>query len=320
MLAHYSQAPHFSVVIPVYGCAACLAELLRRLTAALAALQRAYEIILVNDASPDGAWAEIAEFAARDPAIRGINLSRNFGQHQAIAAGLDAARGEWVVVMDCDLQDAPEEIARLHAKAQEGFDMVVGLRHERQDAPGKKFFSRAFSRVLTFLVQAPVDHRLGNFGIYSRAVIRAICAMPEHGRSFGLLALWVGFRRAEIAVQHGARHAGRSSYTPLRLLRLALDSIIAHSNRLLYFFVALGSALAALALLAAFWLLLRKLLWAEPLVGWTSLMVSLYFVAGLIVGCIGVIGLYIGKIFDQVKGRPLYIIAATTFAQERADA
>lgn len=314
------KAPHISIVTPVFGCGGNLPELCERLTLALAAITPEFEILLVNDASPDGAWEVIRELADTDVRVRGINLSRNFGQHFAITAGLDHARGDWVVVMDCDLQHRPEEIPKLYRKAQEGYDLVVGMRAERQDSYFKKFGSRVFYRVLNYLTDARIDDRLSNFGIYSRTVVRSITSLREQNRAFGLLALWVGFRRAEIDIEHASRPYGKSAYTWSRMANLALDSILSHSDKPLLMTVKLGLALSLVSFLYAVWILVRYFYWATPVEGWSSLIVSIYFTAGLIMGSIGVVGLYVGKIFNEAKGRPLYFVAATTFDAGTPDA
>jgi len=307
------KSPYISVVTPVYGCDGGLRELYSRLASVLAPISADYEIIMVNDSSPDEAWEVIKELARADGRVRGINLSRNFGQHFAITAGLDYARGDWVVVMDCDLQHKPEEIPKLYTKAQEGYDLVVGMRAQRQDSYLKKLGSRLFYRVLSYLTGSSVDNRISNFGIYSQKVIRSITALREQNRAFGLLALWVGFRRAEIEIEHARRPYGKSAYTFRRMMSLASDSILSHSDRLLLITVKLGLLLAFTAFLYAAWILLRYVFWATPVEGWTSLMVSIYFTAGLIIGSIGVVGLYVGKIFNEVKHRPLYFIDSATF-------
>jgi len=305
--------PHISVVTPVYGCCASLEELHKRLCAALSSITNDFEIIMINDESPDDSWLIIQALSKRDARVKGINLSRNFGQHYAIAAGLDFAQGDWIVVMDCDLQDVPEEIPNLYQKAREGYDVVVGRRTKRQDGLFKKTLSRVFYKVFAYLSESKVDNRIGNFGIYSQKVIHSIRQFKEQNRSFGLFAIWVGFKRIEIDVAHSARVCGKSSYTFRKMMHLAMDSIIAHSTRLLLLAVNLGFAISMLSLIYGGWIILRYFLWSVPVIGWTSLMVSVYFSTGLIIGTIGIVGLYVGKIFEEVKGRPLYIIESTTF-------
>lgn len=305
--------PHLSVITPVYGCAEALPELCQRLHKVLAELSPAYEIIMVNDASPDDAWAVIQGLAHADERVKGINLSRNFGQHYAISAGLDFAQGDWVIVMDCDLQDLPEEIPGLYSTAQLGYDVVVGRRAIRQDGWLKKFLSKQFARVFSYFTGARLDNRIGNFGIYAQKVIRSIRPLREQNRSFGLFVLWVGFRRIEIDVKHAPRTYGKTSYNFRKMMALAMDSILAHSDKLLRLTVKLGLIISLLSLCFAVWIIARYFLWSAPLLGWTSLIVSVYFSTGLIVGAIGVLGLYVGKIFNEVKNRPLYVIDMTTF-------
>lgn len=315
------QAPvdkvDFSVVVPVYGCSSCLYELHERLRSSLRTITENYEIILVNDASPTASWEVICELSKQDSRVRGINLSRNFGQHYAITAGLDFSRGDWVVVMDCDLQDQPEEIIKLYRKAQEGFDLVVGRRTNRQDGYFKKLGSRGFNLVFDYFTGSQLDNRIGNFGLYSKRVVSSIRSMREQNRSFGLFAYWVGFRRAEIDIIHAARKEGRSGYTLRRLVNLAIDSIVAHSNTLLMLTIKTGFLMAVGAVLFSLWLAVRYFISGGGVTGWTSLMVSIYFTAGLMITCIGVVGLYVGKIFNEVKGRPLYIVQSTTFDPEQ---
>jgi len=302
-----------SVVVPVYQAEDSLRELYTRLSNTLSRISLSYEVILINDASPDKPWQLIQELALEDGRVRGINLSRNFGQHYAITAGLDYVRGEWIIVMDCDLQDIPEEIPKLYQKAQDGYDVVVGRRARRQDTYWKKMSSKMFYSVFAYFTGSKVDNRIGNYGIYAGKVIQSITALKEQNRSFGLFALWVGFRRIEVDVEHASRPHGKSSYTFKRLANLAVDSIIAHSNKLLRLSVKLGFFLSFVSLLYSLWLVIKYLFWATPVPGWTSLIVSVYFTAGLVIGSIGIVGLYVGKIFDEVKGRPLYIIDSTTF-------
>jgi dolichol-phosphate mannosyltransferase len=305
--------PQISVVSPVYGAPDALEELCSRLRDTLSALCDSFEIILVNDASPDRSWEIIRLLATADPRVKGINLSRNFGQHYAITAGLDHARGDWVVVMDCDLQDQPEEISKLYNKALEGVDVVVGKRYSRKEGAFRKLASRAFYAVYDYFADQRTDCAIASFGVYSRRAIDSINRLREQNRSFGLAAIWIGFPRVEVNVEHAPRKSGRSSYTLKKLLALAFDSVVSHSNKPLKVSVGIGLFLAIASVLYSLWLVIRHLIWAVPVEGWTSLIVSLYFLSGLIIGSIGMVGLYVGKVFDQVKGRPKYIIESSTF-------
>jgi len=167
-----------SVISPIYGCKECLFELYDRLVKTLSQITENFEIILVNDACPQSSWERIAMLCAKDPRVKGINLSRNFGQHYAITAGLDHATGDWVVVMDCDLQDRPEEIIKLYTKALEGYDIVFGRRAERKDSFIKRFGSMAFNRVLEYFTETKHDNSIANFGIYAHKVVRDDQSLP----------------------------------------------------------------------------------------------------------------------------------------------
>lgn len=307
-----------SVVVPVYKSVESLDELCIRLNDAIRRISDSFEIILVNDGSPDASWECIRMLSSRDSNIKGINLSRNFGQHYAITAGLDCAQGKWVVVMDCDLQDLPEEIPNLYKKALEGYDQVVARRGNRKVSLIKNAQSALFYFLLSRLSNVRLSTGIGNFGIYSERVIRAICDIREQGRSFGILAQWVGFRRVELQVKSSSRVYGTSSYTFSRLVSLALDSILFHSAKLLVLTVKLGFLLSFLSFLYATWIAIKYYVWGVPVEGWASIIISIFLFSGLIILCIGIMGLYIGKIFDQVKSRPLYIIESTTVKDDRA--
>jgi polyisoprenyl-phosphate glycosyltransferase len=219
--------PLISVVTPVYG-AACLEQLYRRVAAALPAISDNFEIVMVNDASPDQAWSLIEALAALDSRVRGLNLSRNVGQHEAILAGLEHARGEWVVVMDCDLQDQPEEIPRLyHAALESNFDVVLARRTLRQQTFHRALASKAFYALLSIVTGIVHDPAVANFGIYRRTVIEAIIATRER-HFFPLLVRSVGFRQTSIDVTHAQRGAGASSYSVARMVRLAVTVLAAN--------------------------------------------------------------------------------------------
>lgn len=308
-----NENPHISIVIPVYGCSEALHELCVRLHSTLNSIIKNYEIILVNDASPDNSWASIKKLAEEDNRVKGINLSRNFGQHYAITAGLDFALGDWVVVMDCDLQDQPEEIIKLYSVAiKDGYDVVMGRRINRQDSRLKKFFSNLFGSLLSYLTRTKFDNRIGNFGIYAKKVIDSVRVLREANRSFGLFIHWVGFRQTAVDVEHSGRPYGKSSYTFQKMLSLALDTIISHSDKMLHLTVKFGFCVALFSMSLGLWLLVRSFFWGTPVLGWTSIIVSLYFSTGLIIATVGIVGIYIGKIFDEVKDRPLYIVNEIT--------
>ncbi|MBH8567824.1 glycosyltransferase family 2 protein [Microvirga sp. STS02] len=297
-----------SVVSPVYRADVLVAELVQRLVRVLEPLAADFEIILVDDRSPDESWQRIQTEMTRDPRVHGLRLSRNFGQHAAITAGLDRSRGEWVVVMDCDLQDLPEEIPALLALAYQGYDLVLAQRTNRQDSWSKKMLSRTFYRILTYLTETPQDPTVANFGIYHRKVIAAVLAMRESIQYFPTMVRWVGFRRAYLSVQHARRAAGRSSYSLSRRLNQALGIIMVNTDKPLRLLVKLGMLLTGGALLCAGVLLARCWVGKVYRPGYASLIISSWFLAGMLMAALGLVGLYLGKTFEQVKKRPLYIV------------
>jgi glycosyltransferase involved in cell wall biosynthesis len=304
--------PHISVVIPVYRAEKMLDELYCRLRDAIETVTPDFEIVLVEDCGPDRSWEVIERLAAADPRVLGLQFSRNFGQHYGITAGLDACRGDWVVVMDCDLQDAPEEIPRLYAKAQQGYDVVLALRGERQDPLLKRFTSWLYYRTFSYLADIDIDGDSGNFRIMSRTVVRNFGRMREQLRFFGGHVQWMGFPTTGIEVQHQQRAEGVSSYTFGKLWKLAMDTILAYSDKPLRMAASLGLSMAAVSFVFGSYLLLRAWLQGSAVPGWSSLMVSLYFIGGLIIGILGILGVYLGKAFDESKKRPLYIVRRGT--------
>lgn len=284
-------------------------ELVRRIKASIGTITENFEIILVDDRGPDNSWDRIVVQAALDPRVRGVRLSRNFGQHRAITAGLDHSRGEWVVVMDCDLQDQPEEIpSLLHYAQQAPAEIVFARRVERQDTFFKRFFSKAFYGVLSYLTDTKQDPAIANFGIYHRKAINAVLALRESIRYFPTMVRWVGFRTGAVTVVHAERAEGTSSYNFRSLLNLALDIILAYSDKPLRLTVKLGLSVSAVSFLMVFVTLVRFLTGSILVLGYTSLIISIWFFFGLLLSVLGIVGLYIGKTFEQVKNRPIYLI------------
>lgn len=304
---------HISVVIPVYRAEACLEELYRRLKAALETITNDFEIVLVEDCGGDRSWPMIADLAKRDARVKGMQFSRNFGQHYGITAGLDYCDGDWVVVMDCDLQDRPEEIPRLYARAQEGHEMVVARRGKRNDPLLKRFASWLYYGVFSWLADMDYDPQAGNFRIVSRKIIDNYRNMRERSRFFGSLINWMGFPSASIDVQHDERFAGESTYTFSKLWRLGAETIIAYSDKPLRLAVRFGFGIASFAFLYGLYILFLALFHGSPVTGWSSLIVSVYFIGGIIIAILGVLGIYLGKTYDETKQRPLYVINHTTF-------
>jgi dolichol-phosphate mannosyltransferase len=300
--------PHISIVIPVYKAEGCLHELYRRLRAAVEVITDDFEIILVEDCGGDRSWTIISELAQADPRVKGIQFSRNFGQHYGITAGLDLCNGDWVVVMDCDLQDQPEEIPRLYAKAQEGFEVVLARRGRRKDRLVKRLVSRLFYATLNYLADMRYDAEVGNFRIVSRKVITYYRQMRENLRFFGGLVDWMGFPTASISVDHAERYAGETSYSFAKLWKLGIETIIAYSDKPLRLAIRFGFLMSFAAFFFAVKIAVDALTVQSPVMGWSSLIVSVYFLGGLIISLLGIIGLYLGKTFDETKRRPLYVV------------
>lgn len=297
-----------SVVSPVYRAEGILEELVDRITASATAMGVDHEIILVEDGSPDGSWGVIERICAKDERVKGIKLSRNFGQHYAITAGLAAAKGTWVVVMDCDLQDRPEEIPKLYAKAQGGYDLVLARRSLRQDGRSKKLSSVLFYKLFSYLTDSAQDPTVANFGIYHQRVIKAILSMRDHIRYFPTMSQWVGFKGTKVDVEHAQRAEGGSSYTWNKLFALAFNNIIAFSDKPLRLTIQVGLFISIMAFALAGYFLFKYLRGEILVLGYASLILSIWFLSGLIIFILGVIGLYIGKTFEKVKDRPVYLI------------
>jgi dolichol-phosphate mannosyltransferase len=304
---------HLSVVIPVYKAENCLDELYLRLKSALESISPDFEIVLVEDCGGDNSWQVIERLAAADPRVRGIQFSRNFGQHYGITAGLDICQGGWVVVMDCDLQDRPEEIPRLYAKAQEGYDVVLAQRGRRSDPALKRLSSWLFYKIFSYLADIEYDGEIGNFRIMSRKVVANLRRMREQLRFFGGLVQWMGFPTASIEVEHAERFHGKSAYTFAKLWKLASDTIIAYSDKPLRLAVRLGFTMALFSFCYGIYILWHALFYGSAIPGWNSLIISLYFIGGIIIAILGILGIYLGKTFDESKKRPLYIVRRATF-------
>ncbi len=298
-----------SVVVPVYGCRAAIPELHRRLCESLGTIANTFEIILVDDCCPQNSWEEIQKVCERDSRVVGIHLSRNFGQIRAITAGLDKSQGDWVVVMDCDLQDRPEAIPELYAKAQEGYDVVFARREGRKDSAITKFLSRCFYKVYDYFTEGTFDSSICNFSISRRIVIDSYCRMREQNRAYTMFIRWLGFRETAIDMSADERYEGKSSYNMTRKLKMAFEIITSQSNKPLFFSIKVGFAIATIALLYIIYLILRYLIVGDVLLGWTSTIASVYLMGGIILAAVGVVGIYVGNIFNETKNRPLYVIA-----------
>jgi glycosyltransferase involved in cell wall biosynthesis len=306
------DVPDISIVVPVYGSDSTLVPLYERVAAAASRIPASFELIFVDDCGPGRPWELINELAQRDPRVIGLKLSKNFGQHRAIMAGVDISRGNWLVIMDCDLQDRPEEIPRLWMKAQEGHDVVVGRRVERQDEFFKRLFSRVLHRIFKYMTDQESDATQANFGIYVRKVVDVVKTLPEQPRVFPLLVRWAGFEITTIDIAHGRRAEGKSSYTLSRKLSLAMNIIVSYSNKPLKMCVQFRFFMVFAAVCFGLGVFISYYLSDYTSVGWTSLTVLLFFLLGILFSGMSILGVYIGRAINQVEGKPLYIVKDRT--------
>lgn len=297
-----------SVVSPVYQAAPIVPRLVSEVLSTLENLTDSFEIILVDDRSRDDSWNAIKQECNKSPRVRGLRLSRNFGQHSAITAGLGLAKGDWVVVMDCDLQDRPDQIPTLYRKALEGYDIVFARRRLRRDSRLKRFYSRAFYSVFSYLTETSQDAAIANFGIYHKKVIEAVLGMDDNIRYFPAMVQWVGFQSTCVDVEHSSRAQGESTYNLRRLLRLAVNNIISFSDKPLRLVAQGGLILSAISFVVGLLYLVGYLLGVIKVAGYASLIISIWLTAGINVFVLGLVGIYVGKAFEKIKGRPVYII------------
>lgn len=298
---------HLSIVVPVYGCEGCIEELCSRIRLAVLPITVEFEILLVDDRSPDHAWCKIRDMHAHFPEVTGIRLSRNFGQHIAISAGLAASRGEFVVIMDCDLQDPPERIPDLVRKIEEGFDLVLARRVTRSHSVGRVLGSKAYFSVMRMLSPRATDGSFGTFSILSRKVVDEFLRFKEKERHYLFVLHWLGFNTGTIEYDHEDRFAGVSTYSLPKLIQHAFDGLFFQSTVLLKWIVFAGLCFAFFGGVLSVYFIFRYLVHGSA-EGWTSLFVAMLVCTGVILISLGVVGAYIGKIFDQIKDRPLYSI------------
>ena len=302
--------PSLSIVVPVFNEREVLSELRRRVEAVMGGLAVPYELVLVNDGSTDGSWDVILSMTCLDPTIKAIKLSRNFGHQVAIMAGLHVTTGVAVVVMDADLQDPPEVIAELYRKYRDGYDVVFAQRRAREgETFWKRVTAKMFYRLMRQMTTLDIPVDTGDFRLMSRRVVDDLCRLQEHNPFIRGLVTWVGYNQAAVLYDRQARRYGRTKFSTPKMLRFAVDGITSFSSRPLRIASLAGllCAAASLALMAA--LTTYKLLGGTGLVpGWTSLIVAVLFLGGLQLTAIGLLGEYVGRIYDQVKRRPVYLV------------
>lgn len=301
--------PAISVVVPLYNEEANLPELERRLTASLEGLAVPFEVILVNDGSVDGTAALLGALCRRDPRYKALHLTRNFGHQAAVSAGLDHAEGETVAVLDADLQDPPELLAEMRARWAEGWHVVYGVRRKRKEGWAKRLAYWTYYRTLQMFSSLEIPLDAGDFCLMDRQVVLALRALPERNRFVRGIRRWVGFRQVGLPYERAARHAGEVKYTLRKLVRLALDGLIAFSDAPLRLAIYLGVLFALSSfVLAVGFVVIKLALDVEPR-GWTSTVILMLFIGGVQLLTLGIIGEYISRIYDEVKRRPVYLVA-----------
>jgi dolichol-phosphate mannosyltransferase len=308
-----------SIVVPCYNEEDCLSVTIARLKALCAELRPLeVELIFVDDGSQDHTREILKGYAAEDPRIRVIGFARNFGHQLAVTAGIDAARGDAIVLIDADLQDPPEVIPKMVARWREGFDVVYGRRTERVGESTFKLASaRIFYRLLNKLSDVPIPLDTGDFRLISRQVADTLKAMPERDRFVRGMVSWVGFKQTELSYQRAARFAGTSKYPLRKMVRFATDGILSFSTKPLQMAVGLGMLSASVALLGIIYALTLRIFtdfWVE---GWTALFIAVMFIGGAQLLCIGILGEYIGRIYSEVKKRPLYVVQEYVGLEDR---
>lgn len=310
MKTEASKPPLLSVVIPCYNEEEVIQETIKRLKFFCNELSNLdVELIFIDDGSRDRTREMIKSFAATDTRVKLIGFARNFGHQIAVTAGIDAAAGDAVVLIDADLQDPPEVIHEMIAKWQQGYDVVYGTRSQRKgESAFKLLTARGFYRLLNMLSDVPIPLDTGDFRLMSQDVVNTLRAMPEHDRFVRGMVSWVGFKQIALPYKRVGRFAGESKYPLAKMLRFAIDGILSFSTKPLQLSITLGMLSASLALAGivyAIYLRVFTSIWVE---GWTALMIAILFIGGVQLVSVGILGEYIGRIYNEVKNRPLYVV------------
>jgi polyisoprenyl-phosphate glycosyltransferase len=298
-----------SLVVPVYNEVEVIGAFYERATSTLAGLPDAdYEIVFVDDGSRDGSYQQLAQFAAADPHVRVLKLSRNFGHQIAISAGIDHARGDCVVVIDADLQDPPEVIASLVEQWRQGFDVVYGVRTEREgETPLKLMTASFFYRLLGRLSQVQIPANVGDFRLMSRRAVDQLTQLREKDRFVRGLVSWIGFQQTGVPYSRDKRFAGVTKYPYRKMIKFAFDGITSFSTAPLKLATWSGYGASLLAFMYLLSVFVQKAL-GYTVEGWATIMVALLFLGGVQLVCLGILGEYLGRVFNEVKPRPMYIL------------
>jgi len=297
-----------SIISPVYGAKDIIAELVNQIRLAVIPLNLDYEIILIDDASPDNSWKIIEKLCAADHHIIGVRLSRNFGQHNAIAAGLELSKGDYVVVMDCDLQHNPKDIPRLLEAVKSGYDIVYTRTKTRQHGFVKNLTAKLYYWLLSHLSNFNMDPNIGTYSLLSRKVVNAYNQYNDYKKAYLWVLKWIGFDSTVIEVNYSERFSGESNYSPVKLVKHAIQVTAANSDRLLYISIVLGMIFSLTSVIGIMSIIIRYFS-TGGLEGWSSTIIVIMFFSGLILISLGIIGIYLAKVFEQTKGRPRYLIS-----------
>lgn len=300
-----------SIVSPFYGNKELVNLLYNRVVEQLSRMDVDYEMVFVNDACPYGSGEEIEKLALKDKRVKLVDLSRNFGQHYAIKAGLDYANGDWVIVMDCDLQDNPEDIPRFYAKAKEGYDIVIGIRKKRKEGLLKKLYSNIAHKLSEILSEYSIKPGQGNFSIVSKKVLEELKKCNEQNFIYVSIITWLGFKTGTIDIEQEKRAGGKSGYNFIKGLKLFFYLLISNSNKPLIFAAFCAFLMFILSFVFVIKLIFDYYALGHRLLGWTSLMTSLFFIGGLLFAYLSILGLYIGQIAKGTRKRPLYAVRQT---------
>lgn len=307
-----------SALVPCFNEAKVLGQFAERMVRAAESWGVPFEVVLVDDGSTDRTWPMIEELHDRDPRFKGISLSRNFGHQTALWTALHAARGDLVVVLDADLQDPPEELPRFFAKWEEGYDVVFAVRKNRKEGVFLRAAYHAFYRLLRSLSKTPIPLDSGDFCVMDRAVVDELRRMPESQRFIRGLRSWVGFRQVGVEYDRPERAAGETKYTVKKLVGLALDGLLSFSEAPLRLATWLGLAVSAIAFLGAAFTLLQRIFAVQfsriglaPVPGFATIVISILFLGGIQLLCLGILGEYLARVYENVKGRPPWVIRAT---------
>lgn len=304
-----ADAPELSVVIPVYGCADSLQRLHERLTKAVAGICTSWEFIFVDDRARDGSWEILEQLCTTDPHVIAVRFSRNFGQQIAISAGIERACGKMVAVMDCDLQDPPEAIPDLVKELGKGTDIVLARRTSKYQSKRRLWANRCYFFLLRLMTGARIDGEYGSLSIMSRKVADAYLRFTERDRHYLFIIFWLGFTVRTLQFERHSRAGAKSSYSYAGLLRLAVGGIFFQTARLLQWMVQFGFVCSLVGVIYGIYLVFNVVaLRHEPPQGWTSVIVVLLFMSGVTITSIGIVGLYVARVFEQVKARPLYVV------------